>query len=40
MGPNELLKNLIDKVEVHSFVEKIPSMNEIFISTVQGGDYE
>ena len=39
-GPNELLKNLIDKVEVHSFVEKIPSMNEIFISTVQGGDYE
>ena len=40
MGPNELLKNLIDKVEVHSFVEKIPSMNQIFISTVQGGDYE
>lgn len=39
-GPNELLKNLIDKVEVHSFIEKIPSMNEIFISTVQGGDHE
>lgn len=39
-GPNELLKTLIDKVEVHSFIEKIPSMNEIFISTVQGGNHE
>lgn len=39
-SPNELLKSLIDKVEVHSFVEKIPSMNDIFISTVQGGDHE
>ena len=39
-GPNELLKTLIDKVEVHSFIEKIPSMNEIFISTVQGGSHE
>ncbi len=38
-SPNELLKTLIDKVEVHSFIEKIPSMNEIFISTVQGGDH-
>lgn len=39
-SPNELLKLLIDKVEVHSFVEKVPSMNEIFISTVQGGNNE
>ncbi len=39
-GPNELLKILINSVEVHSFVEKIPNMNEIFISKVQGGDYE
>ena len=39
-SPNELLKTLIDKVEVHSFVEKIPDMNEIFISTVQGGNHE
>jgi len=39
-GPNELLKSLIDQVEVHSFVEKIPTMNEIFISTVQGGNHE
>lgn len=39
-NPNELLKKLIEKVEVHSFIEKIPTMNEIFISTVQGGDHE
>ena len=39
-SPNELLKSLIEKVEVHSFIEKIPSMNEVFISTVQGGDHE
>lgn len=39
-GPNDLLKHLIDKVEVHTFLEKIPSMNEIFISKVQGGSYE
>lgn len=39
-GPNELLKSLIDQVEVHSFIEKIPTMNEIFISTVQGGNHE
>jgi len=39
-NPNELLKLLIDKVEVHSFIEKIPSMNEIFISTVEGGSHE
>ena len=36
-SPNELLKSLLDNVEVHSFSEQIPSMNEIFISTVQGG---
>lgn len=40
-SPNELLKSLIDNVEVHSFIEKIPTMNEIFIKTVQGGgDHE
>lgn len=37
-SPNELLRKLIEMVEVHSFAEKIPTMNEIFISTVQGGD--
>ena len=39
-GPNELLRSLIDHVEVHSFVEKVPSMNEIFINTVKGGNHE
>ncbi len=39
-GPNELLKSLISRVEVHAFVEKIPSMNEIFISTVKGENHE
>lgn len=33
-SPNKLIKAVIDKVEVHSFVEKIPSMNDIFISKV------
>ncbi|NJN26746.1 MAG: ABC transporter ATP-binding protein [Cyclobacteriaceae bacterium] len=39
-GPNELLKSLINQVEVHSFMEKIPDMNEIFISKVKGGHRE
>ena len=39
--PNYLLQSLIEKVEVHSFVEKIPTMNEIFISQVrEGGSHE
>ena len=38
--PNELLKALIEKVEIHSFIERIPSINEIFISQVKGGSYE
>nr|WP_155211245.1 ATP-binding cassette domain-containing protein [Fulvivirga aurantia] len=38
--PNDLLKNLIGITEVHSFVEKIPSINEIFISKVEGGNHE
>lgn len=38
--PNELLKSLISKVEIHSFVERIPSVNEIFISQVKGGSHE
>lgn len=33
--PNSLLRSLIHKTEVHSFVEKIPSMNEIFIDKVK-----
>jgi len=37
---NELLKYLIDRVEIVSFNEKIPTMNEIFISKVNGGESE
>ena len=39
-NPNELLKQLISQAEIHSFVEKIPSMNDIFISLVKGVDPE
>jgi ABC-2 type transport system ATP-binding protein len=38
--PNELLKSLLSKVEIHSFVERVPSVNEIFISQVKGGNHE
>lgn len=33
--PNNLLAELIQRVEVHAFQEKIPSINEIFIKEVQ-----
>lgn len=36
-SPNELLKELIQHVEVHSFAEEIPSINDIFIQIVEGG---
>jgi ABC-2 type transport system ATP-binding protein len=39
-GPNNLLKELIAKVEIHAFIEKIPTINEIFISKVKGGNHE
>ncbi len=32
---NELLKKLVEQVEIHSFIEHIPSMNDIFISLVK-----
>jgi len=32
--PNELLKRIIDKVEVHSFSEMLPTLNEIFIAQI------
>ena len=34
---NELLSRLINEVEVHAFQEKIPTMNDIFISKVNEG---
>jgi ABC-2 type transport system ATP-binding protein len=33
--PNHLLHSLIQQVEVHSFVEKVPTIGEIFISQVK-----
>ena len=39
-NPNDLLKSIINQVEIHSFVERIPSMNDIFISNVKGGSHE
>ncbi len=37
---NDLIKALIEQVEVHSFIEKVPSINDIFISKVEGGNHE
>lgn len=37
---NELIRDLIEVTEVHSFIEKIPTMSEIFIALVKGGDHE
>jgi ABC-2 type transport system ATP-binding protein len=39
-GPNQLLRDLIPVTEVHSFIEKIPTMSEIFITLVKGGNHE
>ena len=36
-NPNELLRELIEKTEVHSFIEVIPSINDIFIQVVEEG---
>lgn len=38
--PNQLLQSLIQQVEVHSFIEKVPTINEIFISQVKKGNRE
>lgn len=35
-NPNDLLKQLIAQVEIHSFIERVPNMNDIFISLVKG----
>jgi ABC-2 type transport system ATP-binding protein len=34
-SPNQLIQDLINQTEIHSFVEKIPTMSEIFISLVK-----
>jgi ABC-2 type transport system ATP-binding protein len=38
--PNQLIRDLTEVTEVHSFVEKIPTMSEIFITLVKGGSNE
>jgi ABC-2 type transport system ATP-binding protein len=40
VGPNQLLRELVDRTEVHSFQERIPSMSDIFITLVKGGNHE
>ena len=35
-NPNLLIRDLTEVTEVHSFIEKIPSMSEIFIALVKG----
>lgn len=39
MSPNHLIRNLTQITEVHSFIEKIPTMGEIFITLVKGGNH-
>ena len=39
-SPNDLIRDLIQVTEVHSFQEKIPSMSEIFIGLVKGESHE
>lgn len=39
-GPNDLLRELIGITEVNSFLEKIPSINDIFITKVKGESHE
>ena len=39
-SPNKLIRDLTEMTEVHSFIEKIPTMGEIFITLVKGGKHE
>ena len=40
MSPNQLIRDLTQMTEVHSFIEKVPTMGEIFITLVKGGSHE
>lgn len=40
ISTNQLIRDLTDVTEVHSFTEKIPTMSEIFIGLVKGGANE
>ena len=39
-NPNRLIRDLTEITEVHSFIEKVPTMGEIFITLVKGGKHE
>ena len=39
-SPNQLIRDLTEVTEAHSFVEKVPTMSEIFITLVKGGSDE
>lgn len=39
-SPNDLIMDLTKITEVHSFIEKVPTMSEIFITLVKGVSYE
>jgi hypothetical protein len=34
-GPNDLISKLLPHVNILSFYEKVPSMNDVFISTIK-----
>jgi ABC-2 type transport system ATP-binding protein len=40
VNPNKLITDLVSVTEVHGFVEKMPTMSEIFISLVKGESHE
>lgn len=40
INPNDLIRQLTDLTEVHTFIEKVPTMNEIFIQLVKGESHE
>lgn len=40
LSPNQLIRELTNITEVHSFIEKVPTMSEIFINLVKGGSDE
>ena len=39
-GSNDFIKVLVNLTQIHSFIEKVPSINEIFINKVKGGNHE
>ncbi len=39
-NPNQLIRDLTEVTEVHTFIEKMPTMSEIFIQLVKGETHE